>query len=117
MVLLLARANCRAMSSEPQGPSGDSDVTKGPAAEKERQPVQLGDHVIVHTFWAKITLLSPAHITYYHLKNASNPAVGWVLNTVEHEFDPQEVEEVIDAPVLVDETKKHGPMKFVLLGE
>ena len=103
--------------SEPQGPGSDSEVTKGPAAGKERRPVQLGDHVIVHAFWAKITSLSPARVTYYHLKNASNPAVGWVLNTVEHEFDPQEVEEVIDVPVLVDETKKHSPVKFVSLGE
>ena len=103
--------------SEPQGPGGDSEVTKGPAAGKERWPVQLGDHVIMHAFRAKITLLSPACVTYYCLKNASNPAAGWVLNTVEHEFDPQEVEEVIDAPVLVDETKKCGPMKFPSLGE
>ncbi len=103
--------------SEPQGPGGDSEVTKGPAAAKERFPVQLGDHVIVHAFWAKIKSLSPARVTYYCLKNASNPAAGWVLNTVEHEFDPQEVEEVIDAPVLVDETKKRSPMKFPSLGE
>ncbi len=68
--------------SEPQGPSGDSDVTKGPAAEKERRLVQLGDHVIMHAFWAKITSLSPACVMYYCLKNASNPAAGWVLNTV-----------------------------------
>ncbi len=103
--------------SEPQGPGGDSEVTKGPEAEKVRRPVQLGDHVIVHAFQAKITSLSPARITYYRLKNASNPAAGWVLNSVEHEFDPQEVEEVIDAPVLVDETKKRGPVKFISLGE
>ncbi len=71
----------------------------------------------MHAFRVKITSLLPAHVTYYCLKNASNPAAGWVLNTVKHEFDPQEVEEVIDAPVLVDETKKHGPGKFVSLGE
>ncbi len=104
-------------TSKTQRPGGDSEVTKGPAAGKERWPVQLGDHVIVHAFQAKITLLSPACVTYYHLKNASNPAAGWVLNTVEHEFDPQEVEEVINAPVLVDKTKKHSPVKFPSLGE
>ena len=103
--------------SEPQGPGSDSEVTKVPVAAKERRLVQLGDHVIVHAFQAKITSLSPARITYYRLKNASNPAAGWVLNTVEHKFDPQEVEAVIDAPVLVDETKKCGPVKFVSLGK
>ncbi len=103
--------------SELQGPGGDSEVTKGPAAAKVRCLVQLGDHVIVHAFWVKITSLSPARVMYYRLKNASNPAAGWVLNTVEHEFDLQEVEEVIDAPVLVDKTKKCGPVKFPSLGE
>ena len=71
----------------------------------------------MHAFRAKITSLSPACVMYYCLKNASNPAVGWVLNTVEHEFDPQEVEEVIDVPVLVDKTKKRGPVKFPSWGE
>lgn len=45
----------------------------------------------------------------------SNPAAGWVLNTVEHEFDLQEVEKVIGALVLVDEWKERGLVKFPML--
>ncbi len=83
--------------------------------------VQVGDYVLVSpapakgkgkSFRARVEALKPLSVTYFRPKSATNKSAGWIENDIQHACEMGDLSRVIHGPVLLDPSRRHGPVRF-----